>query len=107
MNSSGLAQKIPSHDHGNESAGSVKSENFLIILDTISCQGNLLCLELVVWVFHDLVRLHCRIKETAERTTVSLKFAEPINQYVDLFLDLAGTVINHWGPSSLRQTPLM
>jgi len=58
INSFGLAQKIPSFDHGNESSDSVKSENFLIILDTISCQGNLCCLELVVWVFHDFFRLH-------------------------------------------------
>jgi len=107
MNSSGLAQKIPSCDHGNESSGSVKSENFLVILDTISCQGNLCCLELVLWVFHDIVWLHWRIKVTGEWKSVNLKVAEPINQYVVLFLDLAWTGINYWGTSSLRQTPLM
>jgi len=58
MNSSGLTQKIPSCDHGNESSGSVKSVNFLTILDTISCQGKLCCLEFVVWVFRDIVRLY-------------------------------------------------
>jgi len=58
MNSSGLAQKIPSCDHGNESSGSVTSENFLTMLDTISCQGKLCCLDLVVWVFRDIVPLY-------------------------------------------------
>ena len=57
-NSFGLAQKLPSCDHDNEFSGSVKSENFLTILDTISCQRKLCCLELVEWVFHDFFRLH-------------------------------------------------
>jgi hypothetical protein len=55
MNSSGLAQKIPSCDHDNEYSGSVKSENFLTLLENIRYQGKFCCLELVVWVFRDIV----------------------------------------------------